>query len=1335
MVTTVQGQSNRQHFLDGDHIFSLSEWTRRDGLPSWLVIDMIKARSGFIWLICDHKLVRFDGQSFKVYEPAKYDFNNTFYSALAEDRSGNIWLLSFTEDRTEIEIFDPVSEQVQPLSEYIDETVFFPSENGRDYGFFSHQGVIWVVSSAGKAWVYDHTWRSALRDTAAFATKELRWYIPTTNQQFWRHEIGTPNFHLIDSTGHTLRESQIKANHYSLDTAMMLWYMDPKHDPQQGVQLRQGLDHSSVFSQNFIPEQWIWSTKNNNQNFRINEEGYGIFSTSEEDANQLFYENELPVPNLKVFLKEHFDIERHSPIFDLGNGAFWFSTTTGLARLEVRKNRFVNHLAADDGEAHSCRGIYRSVEGEIYVNSNQGTYILSENSAPKQLYLKSQGSDNYGFGCSFFRDKLWFGMVRTSLLIYDKDKAETEEYFLKVDRGNYQYYWGSYLFSWRNDTILMCSDWGLLRVDEKGKRLLPYEVVEGIVHFSHQQQEQVWLGAEQGLYLLRHNGEHQHFQIFPDPQTPPKVYHIYEDENAEFWLATNQGLIKWRPTDQSYQQFTTADGLSDNHLHAVYPDQQGYLWLSSNYGLMRFDPQSQEVRSYFEEDGLPNNELNRVSHFRDDDGKLYFGGLSGISVFDPTQLNVQSTRRLSPVSLAEVVLFDQDNNEPNDLTVNTHTQGVIDFLPSDNRIRIGFTVPYFAKHQLQYVWRFGNDEIWNELLEPSLEIGRLPYGRHDIELGAFLVGNKSQSLVSRTLSILVHKPFYLQNWFLVLCALAFLLVIITINYASRRQLRKRNLVLEQRVQERTEKLATQNQVIAQQAAELLQLDEAKSRFFVNLSHELRTPLSLIIGPLKELQSSISGLAPAEQKHLARIARNTKKIELLVEEVMTLARLDAGQLVVQVKPIHWLTFTRRIFNSFSTRARELGIDYRYDFLEDEDLYVLVDIEKVERILNNLLSNALKFTPQLGQVSLQCEINEQLALTVSNTGSYIPEAEQALIFERYYQVKVDQFDHRTGFGIGLALSKEYTQFLQGKLSVTSSETHGTSFTLLLPKVPTAAVEQPYLEVGERLPVSVPTSEPMQQQGQFVSHLLLVEDDVDMLDYLKDLLAPHHQLTVATDGEKALEILEQHLNEIDLIVSDAMMPNLDGFALLEAVRTTYKQSLIPFILLTAMAEPGSRLRALRTGVDAYLTKPFAKAELLARIANLLQNRDQRRLFLPEPQAENIIMDKQDLSSYDELWMKKFDDVVNENLHKVGLKINAIAELLHISERTLRTQVKTNTGMSPAQYLQKARLDRAMLFLESKHFKTIAEVCYAVGIRNSSHFSRAFKKEFGKAPSEYLI
>lgn len=513
-------------------------------------------------------------------------------------------------------------------------------------------------------------------------------------------------------------------------------------------------------------------------------------------------------------------------------------------------------------------------------------------------------------------------------------------------------------------------------------------------------------------------------------------------------------------------------------------------------------------------------------------------------------------------------------------------------------------------------------------------------------------------------------------------------------------------------------------IVARQNQALASLDAAKSRFFANISHEFRTPLTLILAPLEPAIAAVKDHSLRGQLQAAR--RSAFQLLQLVEELLDLSRLEAGKLTLQEQDIHLTAWLRQRLAGFESLAASKGIKLRFDSRCPENLALRLDAGKLEKILNNLLGNALKFTEKGGEVRLNAGWKEQdqqkglLTLEVSDNGPGIQPEDLPRIFERFYQGA-----HRQdgGAGIGLALSRELAQFMNGSLEAESRPGHGSKFTLSL----TAAGVPAALPAAEMPAIAAPAPEAYQPGiDREKPVVLVVEDNPDLRRYLGDTLAPHFQVVFAGDGVDAIQRLERE--HIDLVVSDVMMPRMDGFALLEAIRrqpAVFQQ--IPFILLTARALDDDRLQGFLLGVDDYIAKPFEPALLIARIKNLLQLRQQRY-------QSNAAQDAQIPDNTNLAWLKKAEKAVLERIDDPDLTIETLAKTLNQSTRNLDRTLKRLSGFSPVGFIREIRLQRARQWLEQKRFSSVAEVRQAVGIENPAYFTRIFTQRFGIGPRALL-
>ena len=538
-------------------------------------------------------------------------------------------------------------------------------------------------------------------------------------------------------------------------------------------------------------------------------------------------------------------------------------------------------------------------------------------------------------------------------------------------------------------------------------------------------------------------------------------------------------------------------------------------------------------------------------------------------------------------------------------------------------------------------------------------------------------------------------------------------------------------------------LAKKNGLIQHQTEQLKSLDAAKSRFFANISHELRTPLTLLLGALSAIKKD-SQLTEKQEKLVGLANRGGEEMGRLIHEILDLGKLDAGKVAVRQEPVRVATFFSNYFAQFDSLAERKQIRFRFESEVEKDMAAKLDKEKCRQIVYNLLSNAFKFTHAGGTVrgSLRFE-NGSLQLTVTDTGDGIHPEDLPHIFERYFQTKQVNTPAQGGTGIGLALCREYARLMGGSIEVNSVRGKGSEFVVSFPVAlvdgETVSPEASQIPAGESPPaaggsgsLSLETIAPL--PGAAVHEkpaILVVEDNFDLQAYIRLVLEEKFQVLNVPNGQAALDFLKSWPN-IQLIVSDLMMPVMDGYQLLEKLKSSDTTRHIPVIMLTARAEARDRLKALRIGVDDYLTKPFDEEELLVRIDNLLKNKAARlEETAAESSGENAVIA---LSEADRAWLEDFEKHVQDNLASDVLTVPELARHFLMSESSLLRQLKRLTGLSPVQYLQEIRLAKARYFLENRSYDSIAKVASNVGYGDVRNFSRSFKQRFGKLPSDYI-
>ena len=888
----------------------------------------------------------------------------------------------------------------------------------------------------------------------------------------------------------------------------------------------------------------------------------------------------------------------------------------------------------------------------------------------------------------------------------------------------------------------------LYLVDEVKKTLTPSRDIgldfsnHGIMDLHQSRNGDIWIVTRQGLYQVDSGFKRIKAHYTADATDKPvlntnDLLDIHEDQEGILWLGTKGGgLNRLDPVTGDIQVFTKeSHGLSDNIVCSILQSDENHLWVGSYNGLMQFNTNTHEVQSFFEKDGLTHSEFNHASAFKDSKGNLYFGGIKGINAFDPS---VFDEKKGHPPMLTSFMQYDPTTGKLIDKTVDVR---------QNHSIRLNYTDRFFNLHfassdyqdpaNNRYTYRIvGLDHEWNELgYQNQLRLNKPPPGDYEIQIRA--LGSSGSWSPPLSLALHVNEAFYKKTWFIIAVVFFTVLLVYTLFRLRFRQLKQAKLRLEKTVTERTREIAAQKAHIEVQANKLQALDRLKSRFFANISHELRTPLTLIQGHTENLLQHYAGQEPL-QTELKVAQQNSTRLLGLVEEILDLSKLESGKLKLHEKPVQLHALLNRVADAYHSLLYGKKVRLGFTFDLPEQLTVRIDEDKVEKVLYNLLSNAVKFTEKgsiiLETREIQIAGDPFINIVVQDTGRGIHSEDLPHIFDRFYQSSQANAPVEGGTGIGLALAKELAGLMGGYLEVSSEWGKGTCFVFKLPKKEVEAKE-PIAEDTFPVLKETPKVPPTNGIGKNPAYkkqtptVLVVEDHPDMRAFICKLLGPHYKIKEAADGKEALKKLKRY--SIDLVISDVMMPRMDGFALLEALKAEEKWRGLPVVMLTARAAAEDKLHALRIGVNDYLTKPFQKEELLVRIDNLLKNRKQRLEWQQKIAEEE---GKEATVSADDRFVQQAETTVKKELGNANFNVIDLAEALTVSQRQLTRKVRSTTGLSPLQFIREVRLQEARRMLENKEKETVAEVMYAIGIQTGGHFSEIYHKRFGKKPSSYF-
>lgn len=862
---------------------------------------------------------------------------------------------------------------------------------------------------------------------------------------------------------------------------------------------------------------------------------------------------------------------------------------------------------------------------------------------------------------------------------------------------------------------------------------------EGIVHYTWLSENNIlWVASNEGLYKVDlKTGDFKHFGDSEDFEDH-RILVIHEDRQGRLWLGTaNRGIHVFDPKkEEVVLVINETVGLSNNVVVGILEDNDGDIWAATYNGMSLIHPSGEIITILNEKDGFTHPEFNRFAHFKSEDGRLFFGTISGLNVLDPKK--IKEALEASEAIKVFITRFSYfDPTQARTVHLRNYKPGNAPIVLSADKRYLSVSVGmsnYGQNANNRYAYQLeGLQKDWSYLgAEHMIRLPNLPAGKYNLLIAGI---DQNGNWTSNTIRIPIHAKefFYKQSWFYLLCALPFL--VFGLIWIQR--LRSERNRLEQEVQKRTVEIQKDKELIQQQASELQQLDEMKSRFFANISHDLRTPITLISGPAELLAEEEEVKQKSTfQKAVTSIRQNSKKLLNLIDEIMDLARLESNTIKLHEEPIPLVEFTDSIFESYLPEAQRKQLQFKWEVQIDRDYQLLTDPNRLEKILNNLLSNALKFTAQGDQIKLGLfEKEGQIIFEVADTGRGIPEADLPHIFERYFQSKDEKLVQTSGSGIGLSLCMEFAKLLEGQLSVESIYGKGSTFRLSVP-AKQSMDHSTWQNQVDTITVPKATSPKINGTIKDKPKIMVVEDNPDVQSFLKDILEAEFEVSCFDDGQAALDfLLSQKAKSLptDLILSDINMPRLDGYGLIEAVKKDDQLRQLPLIMLTARLEERSKLQALRMGVDDYLTKPFSPVELKVRIKNILDNYQKRLAYQEEYYKINPHFE--DTPSADQTWLQELEGHALEALTQgLELQISYLADKMALSSSQVGRKVKLLTGMTIGKYIQEIKLQKARHLLEQKAYLTVAEVGFASGFNSASYFSKVFVEYFGKSPTAYL-
>ena len=1334
--------------------YAFQHLSRADGLSQASVFAIAQDRSGFMWFGTRNGLNRYDGYQFKVYKkdttdnsiPAddvrnlyadtqtnhlwigtnygvsKYNlfsdqFTNYFYSAsdstsissnvirrIFRDSKGRLWigtamgvnLYDAQKDRFKRYLMKQPS--AQQSAEQIGVWAFLEDSSGQLW-FGTSNGLYQLIENPGG----DYTFQR-FDDSEALTLNEpfIRGLVEDAQGNFW---IGTDQagMHYWDRTRGTVKVFRIENT------------------------ISESISNNHVRDMCMDANQTLWVATFNGLNYL--KKGASEFKVLKKDKL-----NEAGISDNSI----------HALFLDKRNSLWVGTFYGGVNHLDEHYNRFTNFRHNPFKKSLSVDVVGSFVEGKdgnLWIGTEGGGLNFYNKSTSNFEQFQSRQNANNPLKSDNIKkllidgDSLWIGTFQGGLSLLNlQDKSF--QHFLN-DPNDPNSISGDNIYGLYKDqeklwvltygkglTIFDLSkrQFHRFRKDRKEKNSISSDLLRTILVTKDRQ---FWLGTEEGLNKVEINEEG--FPASFETFLPEERIHVLQESwEGKIWIGTfSNGLFYFNPENGELEHFTIKDGLPGNSVFGVIEINEQELWLSTNNGLSKFNPQQKTFTNYDLSNGLANLEYNFNAYYKTRSGAILFGGINGFTLFHPQA--IQTNQAIPTVIFTEL----RKKDELIDLYTMTNaeqglTKGIepIKFKYNNANFSIRFAaLDFISPENNRYAYKLdGLDRDWNYTIGENVASYTI---QRDGEYTFRLKGANSDGLWNpeeRLLKIVVLPPPWRSWWayliYLVsLCALAIGLI---------RYVRLRH------------KLQLQ-QVAKQQQDEL---HELKLRFFTNITHEFRTPLTLILGPLKELINKEKHSEQVEKK-LQSIHSNTERLLNLVNQVLTFRKLATDHEPMQAVKGDLVCFLKEIFLPFEETANIRQIDYRFMSRQDQ-IMAWYDPDKLEKVFFNLLANAFKFTPDGGCIELRIlEKNTFVEIQVADNGIGIEPELHEQIFERFYNKSIANRSNIKGTGIGLAISKQMVELHRGKIFVEKESRNpafhkGATFIVQIPigRVHLKEInELEHFPKGEKIENYQPIKpkeaaliplEPIKKADQPL--ILIVEDNQSIADYIQQVFAGTYQVIKAPDGLIGLEQVKKHTP--DLIISDVMMPNMDGITFCRKVKTDLEISHIPIILLTARTAAILKIEGLKTGADDYVTKPFDPEELLLRVRNIIQARKE----VKEKFVRVLSFDPKEITvtSADEQFLEQALQVVEEHIEDYEFNVVQFARELAVSRPLLFTKLKALTGQTPNNFIKTIRLKRAAQLLQTQKLN-VSEVAYKVGFKDPKYFRKCFKEQFDQVPSDF--
>lgn len=1307
------------------------------GISSNYVVSIAQDKSGFLWFATESGLNKFDGNGFKVYKKNNGSENmsvsgNELNKVYADKFDNTIWVAT---QREGLNAFDPKTETFKFYKNNPDNhsgiitndiTDITNASNGNLWISTYHKGVEYfdkkteTFTHYNKAtipgWINDNVW-SVKEDH-----KRLLYIghvssglsiLSLDNKQIinFKHDPDNPESLpdnevrciYIDKTDNIWIGTNNGLALFNAEKKTFTVFMHDFHNPES-------LIANSIYSITQLNDGRLW----------IGTEAGGV-SILDIRQNMFSTPQDVPFKNISYRDDESgFSNQTIRSIFQDSFDNIWFGTYGGGVNFISCQTSFFNSwqysLLPDVSNSLNNRtawGICSDNQNALWVGTDGGGINLFVNGRRTAIFKKETNdlTDNAVLAATKdSQGNLWFGTFNGGVNVYNSRKKIFKH--LKLSNSSREircFYEDKDQNMWIGGNGEL-NVYNLLSGQSKLYTARNSELAEEFVRsISKDKEGKIWIGFfGQGLSVF--NSNLRRIKKFDTKNGFPSntVNYIYRDSKGQMWVATGEGLVCF--ASLNYVIYDEKNGLANSHIRAITEDKEQNIWISTNGGISRYIPEQNKFYNYDHFDGIPVGNFMSGSVTKTSDGTIFFGSQNGVCYFNPAL--VPTKIKLSPTVITEFKIYNSQVGLPEN-EISKPITPIIKLAYNQNTFSVSFNVlNYSLNHLVEHAYMLsGSENVWyNTQGENSITFRNIPPGTYNLMIKS-RIKNQEWSEDISSIKIVIYPPFWLTWWSKSLYAIMILTIVFFILRSYKRKLNlESTLILEKKDHQQEQ-----------------ELNNERLRFFTNITHELRTPLTLILGPLEDLNRDKS-LSESHGNKISIIYKSATRLLNLINQLLEFRKTETQNKKLCVSKDSLVELVQEVGMKYKELNTNKAVTFQI-FTETQHPFVYFDPDIITSIVDNLLSNAFKYTEK-GTISLILrDVNEQqlgyTEIEVKDTGRGISTESLPKIFNRYYQAEKEF--QASGTGIGLALVQNLVAIHQGAIFVSSQLGEGTSFRFRI------LTDNTYPDAlhTENKPAILEEKEHIESPDDSKQIILIVEDNEDIRNYITDSLSEYHKVYAANNGKKGLEEAFAHIP--DIIISDIMMPEMDGLELSKILKSDVRTSHIPIILLTAKDTIQDRTEGYSIGVESYITKPFSAGLLQSRILNLLESRRKIAELINSNTVNKSTIMIESLSKLDREFIEQVTSIIEQDLDSDKMDVKFIAERIFMSHSTLYRKIKALSGININEFIRKVRIKNAeQLLLTGKY--SISEISYMVGINSIPYFRQCFKEEFGLAPSEYI-